>query len=29
VHATLEPLAAYFSRIQESTWNYLPKDKFP
>jgi uncharacterized protein DUF1585/uncharacterized protein DUF1592 len=28
-HTTLEPLAAYFSRIQESTWNYLPADDFP
>lgn len=28
-HATLEPLSAYFSRVQESTWNYLPQDKFP
>lgn len=28
-HATLEPLAAYFSRVQESTWNFLPPDRFP
>ncbi|HEX4352024.1 MAG TPA: DUF1585 domain-containing protein, partial [Polyangiales bacterium] len=28
-HATLEPLAAYFTRIQESTWNFLPDDKLP
>ena len=28
-HATLEPLAAYFTRIQESSWNYLPADKLP
>jgi hypothetical protein len=28
-HATLEPLAAYFTRIQESTWNFLPADKLP
>lgn len=28
-HATLEPLSAYFSRIQESTWTFLPPDKFP
>lgn len=28
-HATLEPLAAYFTRIQESTWMYLPPASFP
>jgi hypothetical protein len=28
-HATLEPLAAYFSRVMESDWTYLPKDHFP
>lgn len=28
-HATLEPLAAYFSRIQESSFVWLPQDKFP
>jgi hypothetical protein len=28
-HATLEPLAAYFSRIQESSFVWLPTDKFP
>ncbi len=28
-HATLEPLSAYFSRIQESSWVYLPPEKFP
>jgi Protein of unknown function (DUF1585)/Protein of unknown function (DUF1549) len=28
-HATLEPLAAYFTRIQESSWNFLPPDKLP
>jgi hypothetical protein len=28
-HATLEPLAAYFARVQESTWNFLPADKLP
>jgi hypothetical protein len=28
-HATLEPLAAYFTRIQESTWEFLPADKLP
>jgi hypothetical protein len=28
-HATLEPLAAYFTRVQESTWNFLPADRFP
>lgn len=28
-HATLEPLAAYFTRIQESSWTYLPAASFP
>jgi hypothetical protein len=28
-HATLEPLAAYFSRIEESTSVYLPRAQFP
>lgn len=28
-HATLEPLAAYFSRVTEYGWTYLPPDKFP
>jgi hypothetical protein len=28
-HAKLEPLAAYFTRISESGWNYLPKTNFP
>ncbi|CAN5164462.1 hypothetical protein BH09MYX1_BH09MYX1_09740 [soil metagenome] len=28
-HATLEPLSAYFARVQESSWVYLPPDKFP
>lgn len=28
-HATLEPLAAYFSRVVESDWSYLPKEHFP
>lgn len=28
-HATLEPLSAYFSRVQESSWVYLPKERFP
>ncbi len=28
-HATLEPLAAYFSRIEESTSVYLPSAQFP
>ncbi len=28
-HATLEPLAAYFSRVEESTSVYLPKSEFP
>ncbi|MEO8702144.1 MAG: DUF1592 domain-containing protein [Kofleriaceae bacterium] len=28
-HQRLEPMAAYFSRIQESDWTYLPPSKFP
>jgi hypothetical protein len=28
-HATLEPLAAYFTRVLENDWTYLPADKFP
>jgi hypothetical protein len=28
-HATLEPLAAYFSRVEESTWTFLPASAFP
>jgi hypothetical protein len=28
-HATLEPLASYFSRVMESDWTYLPPAKFP
>ena len=28
-HATLEPISSYFARVQESTWVYLPPDKFP
>ena len=28
-HGTLEPLAAYFSRIVETDWTYLPKTQFP
>lgn len=28
-HATLEPLSAYFSRVVESDWSYLPKEQFP
>ena len=28
-HARLEPMAAYFSRIQESDWTYLPPDRVP
>jgi hypothetical protein len=28
-HATLEPLAAYFSRVRESDWTYLPASLFP
>ena len=28
-HATLEPLSAYFSRVTESGWTFLPADRFP
>lgn len=28
-HTTLEPMAAYFARIQESDWTYLPPDRVP
>ncbi len=28
-HVTLEPMAAYFTRVIESDWTYLPKDSFP
>ncbi|WP_437811048.1 DUF1585 domain-containing protein [Sorangium sp. So ce1078] len=28
-HATLEPLAAYFTRVEETTWTYLPASRFP
>jgi hypothetical protein len=28
-HATLEPLAAYFSRVEETTWVFLPEQQFP
>jgi hypothetical protein len=28
-HRTLEPMSAYFSRIQESDWTYLPAKEFP
>jgi hypothetical protein len=28
-HVRLEPMAAYFSRIVESDWTWLPEDKFP
>lgn len=28
-HERLEPMAAYFSRIQESDWTFLPPAKFP
>lgn len=28
-HATLEPLSAYFTRIQESSWTFLPPQLFP
>ncbi len=28
-HATLEPLAAYFTRITESGWTFLPASTFP
>ncbi len=28
-HATLEPLAAYFSRVEETSWVFLPPQQFP
>jgi hypothetical protein len=28
-HAKLEPMAAYFGRVMESDWTFLPADKFP
>ena len=28
-HQTLEPMAAYFTRIEESSWTYLPATLFP
>jgi hypothetical protein len=28
-HRRLEPMAAYFSRIRESDWTYLPAEHFP
>ncbi|MGE5183851.1 MAG: DUF1585 domain-containing protein [Acidobacteriota bacterium] len=28
-HQTLEPMAAYFTRIEESSWTYLPATRFP
>ena len=28
-HATLEPLAAYFSRVEETSWVFLPGKQFP
>jgi hypothetical protein len=28
-HATLEPMASYFSRVMENDWTFLPADKFP
>ena len=28
-HTTLEPLAAYFTRIQENDWTWLPPSRFP
>ncbi len=28
-HATLEPLAAYLTRVEEMTWTYLPAERFP
>jgi hypothetical protein len=28
-HATLEPLAAYFSRVEETGWVFLPEKQFP
>lgn len=28
-HRTLEPMAAYFARVADSDWTYLPKTHFP
>ena len=28
-HSTLEPLSAYFARVRESDWLYLPESNFP
>jgi len=28
-HQTLEPMAAYFTRVMESDWTFLPADRFP
>jgi hypothetical protein len=28
-HRTLEPMAAYFARVAESDWTYLPRAQFP
>ncbi len=28
-HATLEPLAAYFTRVEETGWTFLPARQFP
>ena len=28
-HATLEPLAAWFSRVEEAGWVFLPRQQFP
>jgi hypothetical protein len=28
-HQTLEPMAAYFTRVMESDWTYLPAERFP
>jgi len=28
-HVRLEPMAAYFTRVQESDWTYLPAEKLP
>jgi hypothetical protein len=28
-HATLEPLAAYFARVDEASWSYLADWQFP
>jgi hypothetical protein len=28
-HQTLEPMAAYFTRVMESDWTYLPTEQFP